>query len=749
MVKGHVGIPKDMGPVPQSPPAAPQAAPAPPQAAPPDPRAHKRLTVEQMMQTSYYEVLSVAPGVRIPAIRKAFLKASLIYHPDKGGSDLQFKILSYMMEILTNATTREVYDRDGPASFAAGMPQQMPGTSTGPCNGPSAPVVFEEYINLDMLHQMLAVRGMRQLYVGQTNFIEVLLGFFDRAVPVRKGLRFHAGVIEASWRENPRAIQLGLKGRRLPGKSIDLNAADVGVFPYPKLIRYTLRGGFGDRMQDLDQVNAFFVAMLYLLETWGVDSQFPEVVAMVKDRPAMFAELATGSYDEKKVIFLKVAFQGRLAADMPDAIVRLDRQIKAFYSMVGTRYPEKVAIAESWGKKRPCITVGAYLLMDVERTRLDTMCACVGSAMISPEADGLVTFDASDTQLQALKNSGVDITRKHYPQDIAEVLAYAKKRYPLYDFVSRSKYDWRRVIEARRCAFLELEGDNDVSGHTDYALVVAALTEGQVVLSSGMLYATGPSGLWIKSSANETLHNYVRDQLEHIFGYKRLTYRNGKVGYVNQISQPKRLKDHGFLTSVREEVKAHIAGTPPILNERRELLAFADGTVYNFKTNEVCQCQSDMNISQHLPFAYGEYNVGLQAAWEEVIAEVTEYWRSGGLDLCPEPTSDGPLQFGNPSLAEKVRRVARKCEYLDTVLGICSDNVDEMLYLLQHICRMMSAYPRLCEMLYVHGPKKAGKDLFALILQTFFGDVSTAGFCCSLPRDFFAVHKVDKRGCED
>ncbi len=75
-----------------------------------------------------------------------------------------------------------------------------------------------------------------------------------------------------------------------------------------------------------------------------------------------------------------------------------------------------------------------------------------------------------------------------------------------------------------------------------------------------------------------------------------------------------------------------------------------------------------------------------------------------------------------------MREACRDSEFLEVMLGICKNNVDEMLYLLQHFCRMMSAFPRLCELLYIHGPKKAGKDVLCCMLQTFFGDVSECGF---------------------
>jgi hypothetical protein len=136
----------------------------------------------------------------------------------------------------------------------------------------------------------------------------------------------------------------------------------------------------------------------------------------------------------------------------------------------------------------------------------------------------------------------------------------------------------------------------------------------------------------------------------------------------------------------------------------------------------------------------------LQAKWDSLVSEIIDHWKNGKGDLQSDEL------FSRTDLVNRVRDACLESEFLNVMLGICKNNVDEMLYLLQHFCRMMSAFPRLCELLYIHGPKKAGKDVLCSMLQTFFGDVGDNGFGASLPNDYFAVKPGggrNKRGSEE
>lgn len=72
-----------------------------------------------------YDVLGVDPGASEDDLRKAFRKAALKHHPDKGGDAEAFKEVSRAYEVLSNPELRQVYDATGqtdPGVAAAGPP---------------------------------------------------------------------------------------------------------------------------------------------------------------------------------------------------------------------------------------------------------------------------------------------------------------------------------------------------------------------------------------------------------------------------------------------------------------------------------------------------------------------------------------------------------------------------------------------------------------------------------------------------
>lgn len=63
------------------------------------------------MNGQLYTVLHVSPMADATAIRTAYRRAALAAHPDKGGSEKQFHSVAFAFETLSNAASREAYDR--------------------------------------------------------------------------------------------------------------------------------------------------------------------------------------------------------------------------------------------------------------------------------------------------------------------------------------------------------------------------------------------------------------------------------------------------------------------------------------------------------------------------------------------------------------------------------------------------------------------------------------------------------------
>ena len=82
-----------------------------------------------MSKRDYYEVLGVGKQASADEIKKAFRKAAVEHHPDKGGDEAKFKELNEAYEVLSNSDKRKRYDQFGHAGVggAGGGPSGFGG----------------------------------------------------------------------------------------------------------------------------------------------------------------------------------------------------------------------------------------------------------------------------------------------------------------------------------------------------------------------------------------------------------------------------------------------------------------------------------------------------------------------------------------------------------------------------------------------------------------------------------------------
>lgn len=68
-----------------------------------------------MNKRDYYDVLGVGKSASPDEIKKAFRKAAIEHHPDKGGDEAKFKEINEAYEVLSNTDKRKRYDQFGHA----------------------------------------------------------------------------------------------------------------------------------------------------------------------------------------------------------------------------------------------------------------------------------------------------------------------------------------------------------------------------------------------------------------------------------------------------------------------------------------------------------------------------------------------------------------------------------------------------------------------------------------------------------
>lgn len=67
--------------------------------------------MNKKLDRNYYDILEIERTADDAAIKKAYKRAALVHHPDKGGSDEMFTQVSEAFQVLSDAIKRSDYDK--------------------------------------------------------------------------------------------------------------------------------------------------------------------------------------------------------------------------------------------------------------------------------------------------------------------------------------------------------------------------------------------------------------------------------------------------------------------------------------------------------------------------------------------------------------------------------------------------------------------------------------------------------------
>ena len=601
---------------------------------------------------------------------------------------------------------------------------------------------------------------LRVLRVGDLSWAEVLFAFAQKATPAG---RF--GHYQTVWQDNERSKEMDIIGRRY---NLATGFEGMSCFGLPKVLHSLFRVDVP--VSNVDMASSHFQSMKELIADLGLElSDFPNVEAIATDRKKYTASLAMPGFseDDLKTLVISIAYQCKFDRNWPTPLKHLHREVEKLVHLHAQKHPELVQVARGWAKKRPAVTAFSYKLCHLERLDLDRMMAAAGPAVMCPEFDGLVLFTHPDGEglgeaVRAVQQaSSRPLAVKSYPNDFQAWLKTAAQKYPEFNWQVKSQLPWVRVRESVEAMNYFKDSADEKKApklpHTDCALLVSATLEGTVLVTDGHALACCPqTRKWEKVSKQEGLHKVVKAAMLGMFksGSVRRMVKHGELAMVRSGFAVHWAKDHGVITTVRQEVASDLySANSPECDTRRNLLAFCNGKVLDTNTGRVMDTQPGHLISRIVPWALEELDSQVLDEFRKVAAEVQEWWKTAArpdLQEIKEFAEEGDAEpivvwAGNPELLKKMLKVVKSDDYLNIRLTLCGGDLDLLLYKEQWFARILTSMPHFCELLYSYGPGGSGKDVDALFVQEFFGPELIGTIASS---DVVLLHGQHERGVD-
>ncbi len=321
------------------------------------------MTLEEMMALGFYELLGCEPGAHARTVHRRFQSMAKRYHPDKGGSDVAFRYLKLVADVLKDPATRAEYDRDGKDRWVCEF--RRANTPSGGSGGTRVVEVPPPPVNRAFLGALLRQRGALEHYVGDLPFAGYLEAVLGKDAPAAD-----------RYEESDVACKLGLK-LRLVAKGA---RASMPVYPQPRVVRHAAFMGVDVVELDVPASHgqqALKYARKHVLPLAALEAAFASTEAIV----ALRSSLGFPAGVAKGVVSLLVGGAGLAKIKVLAGVSELPVELYALHKeLAGVRRHMMDTCPVAWKEQlqdaeHPALTLASWHLQIGEREDLDAVAA--------------------------------------------------------------------------------------------------------------------------------------------------------------------------------------------------------------------------------------------------------------------------------------------------------------------------------------------------------------------------------------
>lgn len=419
---------------------------------------------------NFWEILGVPRGADVPAIRKAYRKMSLAYHPDKGGDAKTFAFLNMVHEVLCDPEKRRRYEFGGPEAFTNPFRQSNGDADEEEEDFGDIDCATEPPINRRFLEKLLGMQGAYSLKIGTKTMADYVQAVLDANDTKEPG-------IDVMYQECKLAKKLNIKLRLVPQQG------ECPVYSMPRVIRHAA-------FSNVDIIELDFPAchgqQLYkYAKRHGIASPLLEEAFSSTERVMAFRKKQSHGIppEEVKRVCNMIAYGAgkKLLGELPRELKMLKAEVERLREHMWRESPEAWRNAVK-DREHPKLTLCSIHCQIGERRDLETVVRKLDDGVSTHGylGDSVLVSDNFDHEAFIARMAAMDIhvTTKAFPKNEEEYFKYiatiVEAPFSRTALTSRQ----RRRVQARKYAARWLatgkddEGERGPMPHLDFAIAI-------------------------------------------------------------------------------------------------------------------------------------------------------------------------------------------------------------------------------------------------------------------------------------